>query len=93
MITPIDLLAKAQAAPPRTKLEDHRETIETLRDKQYTWREIAAFLNENGMETDHSKVFRFMHKSPLSFIVPSAAEYARVLPTILGARGSYKAIR
>ncbi len=87
MTNPIDLLAKAKAAPVRTKLEDHRETIATLRDKQYTWREIAGFLNEHGVDTDHSKVFRFMQKSSPSFVVPDAVDYARVLPQILLGKG------
>ena len=87
MTAPTDLLAKAKAAPVKTRLEDHVETIATLRDKQYTWREIAVFLNENGVETDHSKVFRFMQRLSQAFVVPSAADYARVLPEILIGKG------
>jgi hypothetical protein len=87
MTAPNDLLAKAKAAPTKTRLEDHVKTIATLRDKQYTWREIAAFLNENGVETDHSKVFRFMQRAGQAFVVPSAADYARVLPEILIGKG------
>lgn len=87
MISPVDLLAKAQAAPRRTRLEDHVDSINALRDKQYTWREIASFLNDNGVETDHSKLFRFMQRTGQAFVVPSTAEYARVLPEILIGKG------
>lgn len=87
MINPADLLAKAKAAPLRTRLEDHVDAINALRDKQYTWREIAAFLNEHGVETDHSKVFRFMQRAAQAFVVPAAADYARVLPPLLLGKG------
>lgn len=87
MINPVDVLAKAKAAPLRTRLEDHVDAINALRDKQYTWREIAAFLNEHGVETDHSKVFRFMQRAAQAFVVPAAADYARVLPALLLGKG------
>jgi hypothetical protein len=87
MISPADLLAKAKAAPRKTKLDDHLDAINALRDKQYTWREIAAFLNENGIETDHSALFRFMQRAGHGFTVPAAAEYASVLPGILVGKG------
>jgi len=79
MIDQVDILAKAKAVPERTRLEDHAEAIAALRDKKYTWREIATFLNENGIETDHTKVYRFMQRIEDVFIVPVAADYARVL--------------
>lgn len=79
MIDQAVLLAKAKAVPERTRLEDHVEAITALREKKYTWREIAAFLSENGVETDHTKVYRFMQRIEDVFVVPSATDYARVL--------------
>lgn len=83
MIDQAALLAKAKAVPERTSLEDHVEAIAALRDKKYTWREIATFLNENGVETDHTKVYRFMQRIEDIFVVPGAADYARVLLEVI----------
>lgn len=86
MPTAAEILNDAKRAPSRETLADHRETIETLRQKNYTWREIAEFLRERGMETDHSKLFRFMQpkgtpkmNASENFFVPSAQDYARAL--------------
>ena len=57
-----DMLRDAKQAPIRETLADHKETISTLRQKNYTWREIAEFFRKRGMETDHSKLFCFMQR-------------------------------
>jgi hypothetical protein len=88
MQTATDILKAAQSAPSKDSLDAHLATIETLRDKGYTWREIAAFLTEHGVPTDHSKVFRLATKherlesETAAFVVPAAAEYLRVLKTL-----------
>ena len=46
MTTAADLLREAKRAPVRETLAEHRDTIATLRKKNYTWREIADFFNE-----------------------------------------------
>jgi len=79
MIDQAAILAKAKAIPERTRLDDHIEAIAALRQKNYTWREIATFLNENGIDTDHTKVYRFMQRVEDAFVVPGAADYARAL--------------
>ena len=86
MPTAANMLRDAKRAPERETLAAHRETISTLRQKNYTWREIAEFFRERGMETDHSKLFRFMQRKGKlkmntyeNFFVPSAKDYARVL--------------
>ena len=56
------MLRDAKQAPIRETLADHKETISTLRQKNYTWREIAEFFRKRGMETDHSKLFCFMQR-------------------------------
>ena len=59
MATATDILKAAQGAPAKDSLEAHLETIETLRDKGYTWREIAAFLTERGVPTDDHQFMRY----------------------------------
>jgi len=76
----VDLVLEAARRAP-TKEQDlrkHTEAITTLRDKGYTWREVAAFLNEHGVVTDHTKLLRFMQKYS-EFKVPPADEYVRAL--------------
>ncbi len=78
-----DLLREAQSLPPRDTLSEHRETIEVLRAKKYSWREIAEFLSERGVDTDHTKLFRFMKQGDSQmeeqFSVPQASRYVDVL--------------
>lgn len=88
MTTADDILKAAQSAPSKGSLESHLLTIETLRDKGYTWREIAAFLTEQGVPTDHSKVFRLATKherlesKTAAFSVPAAGEYVKALKAL-----------
>ena len=56
------VLAAAKAAPQKIQLEEFRDAVETLREKGYTWREIADFLNEQGVQTDHTRVYRTFEK-------------------------------
>ena len=53
-----DILAAAKAAPAKVQLEAYREAVEELRQKGYTWREIADFLTERGVQADHTRVYR-----------------------------------
>ena len=52
------LLREALEAPIKVQLEDHREAVEALRAKGYSWREVADFLNERGVSTDHTRLYR-----------------------------------
>ena len=97
MSTASDMLRDAMQAPNRETLATHKETISTLRQKNYTWREIAEFLSERGMQTDHSKLFRFMQRqgkpqmnTSQAFFVPSAQDYARALAKIKITEGQKK---
>lgn len=52
-------LADAEKEPKRILLADHRRTIITLRDKKrLTFRAIAQWFAERGLETDQSAVYR-----------------------------------
>ena len=79
------LLHEAKEQPTKVSLASHAVTIKTLREKNYSWRDIAEFLNKNGVATDHTKVFRFMKNwnddanNFIDFFVPSAEQYVEAL--------------
>lgn len=84
-----ELLKEAKSIKPKDTLAEHEQTIITLREKNYSWREIAKFFTDRGVETDHSKLFRFMQrnrKSTMStselFVIPAAEKYAQALKEI-----------
>lgn len=85
-----DILKDAESAPDKRGLEAHREAITLLRDKDYTWREIADFLNERGVQADHTKIFRMFNRpkkkkttmTKQEIPVPTASDYKRVLSEI-----------
>ena len=83
------MLREAERVQPKESLKDYRDAIELLRLKNYSWREIAQFLAERGVETDHTKLFRFMKQQGETrmentevFVVPTADEYAKALTEI-----------
>lgn len=84
-----EVLKAAKSAPSKSPLNEHLETILTLRDKSYSWRDIAAFLTEHGVETDHSKIFRFVNKQRRNkmdpyenYFVPTSNQYLSALKDI-----------
>lgn len=81
-MTESELLRDALAAPDKGTLERHRQAILELRRKSYSWREIAEFLNQRGVTTDHTKVFRFITRAKQTggiMRIPTAAEYTAAL--------------
>lgn len=60
---PSKILKDAETAPDKRGLEVHREAVLILRQKDYSWREIAGFLTERGVQTDHTKVYRMFNKA------------------------------
>lgn len=89
MPSPEEMLSDALAAPARTDLAPHVESIRALRQKKWSWREVADFLRERGVETDHSKLLRFMQKHEQRWRVPDSASYERAL-TKLVSKGKLK---
>ncbi|MCG2592990.1 hypothetical protein LZ009_09375 [Ramlibacter sp. XY19] len=85
MPSPEALLEKARKAPARQDLAEHLETIKTLRDKKWSWREVAEFLKENGVDTDHTKLLRFMQKQENRWSVPGSADYYEALKSLVAA--------
>lgn len=83
------ILNDAIAAPTKLTAEAHLETVKVLRTKGYSWREIADFLNERGVSTDHTAVFRLTtnHKKKGSLkmttsSLPLEADYAKALTNV-----------
>jgi hypothetical protein len=57
------LLEQAEKEPSRKLLEDYRETIGVLRkDKGFSFREIAEWLTQNGVDADYNAVYRVYTK-------------------------------
>lgn len=57
------LLEQAEKEPSRKLLEDYRETICVLRkDKGFSFREIAEWLTQNGVDADYNAVYRVYTK-------------------------------
>lgn len=88
-VNPYELLKLAEAAPEKAGLEAHRDAILVLRDKGYTWREIANFLSQKGVTADHTSVYRLVTKPRVSkpkmnttIPIPSAASYVKALSSI-----------
>jgi hypothetical protein len=78
------ILRDALNAPNKAGLEPHRRAILELRRKSYSWREIADFLTERGVSTDHTKVFRFITrtKGGPKMRIPTAQEYQSALTKV-----------
>ncbi len=62
-MNPSQMLTQAKAAPEKRGLNAYLETIWELRRKGNSYREIAEFLNERGLTTDHTAVYRLMMAS------------------------------
>jgi len=84
-----EILQDAESAPDKRGIKAHREAIELLRKKDYTWREIAEFLNERGIQADHTKIFRMFSRpkkkkamTNQEITIPAASDYKRVLTKI-----------
>ena len=59
---PQEILAAAKAVSEKLNIDEDREAVEVLREKGYTWRETAAFLNERGVAVDHTRLYRHFGK-------------------------------
>ena len=61
----------------RSKLETHREAIFALRRKHWTYGQIADWLNERGVTTTLTSVYRFCERTiarrPRATIAPDPA--------------------
>jgi hypothetical protein len=63
-VDPHQLRAEAEKEPSRRGLEDYSEAIRVLKeDKGFSFREIAAWLQQRGLNTDHNAVWRAYSKA------------------------------
>jgi len=52
------LLEEAEAEPNYRDLGEYFEVMRRLRDKGFSYREIAGWLSERGVDADHNAVYR-----------------------------------
>jgi hypothetical protein len=57
-LDPMALLHFAQHEKPRRVLDDYHEAVNELREKGFTYREIASWLKQFGFDVDHNTVWR-----------------------------------
>ena len=55
---PADVLEAAESEMPQRMLDDYTDAIRTLREKNFTFREIAEWLKKFGFAVDHNAVYR-----------------------------------
>lgn len=61
---PQQLRAEAEKEEPRRGLEPYQDVIRLLKEeKGFSFREIAAWLQQRGLDTDHNAVWRAYSKS------------------------------
>ncbi len=75
------ILKDIEQVQPRVELDTLYPAVVQLRLKNFAWREIAEFLNERGVDTDHSKVFRMFSRieQKNAFVFPTKQAYAAAL--------------
>jgi hypothetical protein len=56
------LLMEAEQEPNFGELDAYSDTIDTLRDKGFSYREIADWLKKRGVDIDHNSVYRIYTK-------------------------------
>ena len=61
-MNPAKMLEQAKNEPQKQSLEAYLETIWELRGKGNTYRQIADFLKDRGVKTDHTAVYRLIEE-------------------------------
>ena len=59
---PSHLLEEAEQEKPRRVHDDYAPVIQRLREKKFTFREIAAWLQHRGVDIDHNTAWRIYTK-------------------------------
>jgi transposase-like protein len=67
-MSPHKMLEQARAAVANLGLEEYSESILELRRKGYSYRQIAEFLSERGLATEHTAVYRLVAKKKNSLL-------------------------
>ena len=63
---PNELLEEALVENDKHYLRPYRKTIKALREKKFSYRQIADWLNDRGLDVDHNSIYRehTKHMSP-----------------------------
>ncbi len=56
---PQDLLSSAEKMPEKVSLGRYWESVSTLREKGYSWREVSEWLEKHGLKVHHSQLHRY----------------------------------
>ena len=59
---PSQLLFQAEEESARFNIEDYWQTILVLRQKHFSWRQISDWFAKEGLNVDHTKIFRFAQR-------------------------------
>ena len=63
-VNPQQVLAEAVQEPRRRGLADYQEAIRVLKEeKEFSFRDIAAWLQQRGLKVDHNAVWRAYSKA------------------------------
>jgi DNA-binding transcriptional MerR regulator len=68
------VLRAAEEEPPQRLLDDYTAAIHALRQKNFTFREIAEWLKKFDFEVDHNAVYRAYAKTVSAFQAAKEAE-------------------
>ena len=87
MTTVSEILEAAEKAQVKgVNLEDYIDAIARLREKDYSWRDIANFFSDQGIKVDHTKIARIAKanylETNLSSGVPSCDKYVEALKNL-----------
>ena len=74
MPPPEVLFQQAEQEPDFRALSAYVDSIRMLRDKGFSYRDIAEWLSERGIEADHNAVYRVYTKSLSDFDAHLEAE-------------------
>lgn len=74
---PHDLLMEAEAELANKDLSQYAEVIRTLREKGFSFRDIAQWLTKRGVPTDHNGVYRVFTTALHPGAMHDAEEQAR----------------
>ena len=78
---PFYVLEAAQAEPSRKPLQAYMDAIVVLRDhKGFSFREIADWLSENAVKTDHNTVYREYRKHQKKVMERHEREFGPIEP-------------
>jgi hypothetical protein len=72
---PQQLRAEAEKEPSRRGLDDYSEVIRVLKEqKEFSFREIAAWFQQRGLVVDHNAIWRAYSKTVSGAVIGGSSE-------------------